>query len=909
MNMKRHLLLVVAFTACMLTVGRAFGQLSKNPDKFLGNITTRGQVEGGGEKYYTLWNQITPENETKWSSVQGNRSSFNWGGADNAYNYAKQHKFPFKFHCFVWGSQYPSWIESLTPQQRYDAIVAWMDAAKKHFPDLQLIDVVNEAIPGHQQGTHFFEEALGGSGKTGYDWIIKAFELASERWPDAILIYNDFNTFQWQKAEFIDLVRTLRDAGAPIDAYGCQSHDLTDMSATNFKSAMTEIQNALKMPMYISEYDIGTSDDNKQKTQVSTQFPLMWEADYCAGVTFWGYIYGATWTTDGNSGLIRDGKDRPAMTWLRSYMKTEKAQNVKSPFPGMVKEASVYVKPKSIRPTVNEPTTITVNARMRTKTIDHVELYAANKLIADMKEAPYVAEYTPTTKSTITLKAVVYTTDSTKYERLSRITAVNPRSPYKEPIPIPGILQCEDFDNGGEGVSWHDTDTKNEGTTRYRTGIGGVDIVEGNGGYAIGYTSTGEWLEYTVDVKEAGLYSIDATGSAGSENASFRLSLADDDNTAVLSDNVVIPCIVQGSWDNYSTVHHRLIANLPEGTHIIHLDITGSQCNLDKIQFNHIEVDNNIKLSLSANPSPAEINELTDIIFNASSSTSTIVSGRLYINNVLVGTAEGDPLVCHYKPTTKGAIAFTAVVVDAEGRESKFAKFNLTVNPKRVPFKELVIPGIIEAEDFDKGGEGFTFHASDSKNNGVTTYRTDTEGVDILKITGGYAVGNTKQNEWQEYTVNVMEEGKYYYEITYASSASAKFSLQLHDDGKLTSLGTITAAGTGGTSTYKSKEGQLYKNLTPGKHIIRISYTTNGINFDKIAFPCTTGTEENAIEEVASAASGCYKVYSTTGVYVGDVRDSGDAGLASQIRKIAGSQGIFIAVDAQSGTSRRIMVR
>lgn len=107
-------------------------------------------------------------------------------------------------------------------------------------------------------------------------------------------------------------------------------------------------------------------------------------------------------------------------------------------------------------------------------------------------------------------------------------------------------------------------------------------------------------------------------------------------------------------------------------------------------------------------------------------------------------------------------------------QESKFAKFNLTVNPKRVPFKELVIPGIIEAEDFDKGGEGFTFHASDSKNNGVTTYRTDTEGVDILKITGGYAVGNTKQNEWQEYTVNVMEEGKYYYEITYASSASAR---------------------------------------------------------------------------------------------------------------------------------------
>ena len=78
-------------------------QLSSNPDKFLGNITTSYNVDYGNEKFYTLWNQITPENESKWASIEGSRrGSFNWGGCDNAYNYAKNHNFPFKFHCLIW---------------------------------------------------------------------------------------------------------------------------------------------------------------------------------------------------------------------------------------------------------------------------------------------------------------------------------------------------------------------------------------------------------------------------------------------------------------------------------------------------------------------------------------------------------------------------------------------------------------------------------------------------------------------------------------------------------------------------------------------------------------------------------------------------------------------------------------
>ena len=89
MKLKQSLL-VIAASLCILP---ASAQLSTNPYKFLGNITTRGNVEAGGgvPKYYELWNQITCENESKWSSVEGSRGNFNWNGANNALPISSMH--------------------------------------------------------------------------------------------------------------------------------------------------------------------------------------------------------------------------------------------------------------------------------------------------------------------------------------------------------------------------------------------------------------------------------------------------------------------------------------------------------------------------------------------------------------------------------------------------------------------------------------------------------------------------------------------------------------------------------------------------------------------------------------------------------------------------------------------------
>ena len=844
----------------LLTSMTASAQLSKNPDKFLGNITTRGQVEAGGgvAQYYTMWNQITCENESKWSSVEGTRGRFNWG-CDNAFNYAKDHHFPFKFHCLVWGAQYPSWLSNLSPSERYNAIVTWMDAIKKKYPKLEMIDVVNEAIGMHQQGNPMMKESLGGEGETGYDWLVKAFELAYERWPDAILIYNDYNTFQYDTDNFLKLVQTLRNAGAPIDAYGCQSHDVTNISVTNLKNAMNKLQNGLKMPMYITELDIDIADDTQQRNQFKNIFPVMWEADYCAGITLWGYIHGATWVD--NSGIIKNGKDRLAMTWLREYMESEKAKTAKSPFPDMKKEASLYVKAAGWNVPKNDSIPITVRLKMRTKTVDHVDLYVKNKFYERLTEEPYVSYYKTTTQGTYDLKAIVTCTDSSKYERLACFNVTNStRRPFNDNIELPGTIEAEDFDIGADKLTYHDSDTRNDGDRTYRSNGGGVDLLKIDDGYVVGHTQTGEWVEYTVNVKEAGLYKFEAIASAGAYNASFKLTLSNYSDQVDLTDEIPVQCAELGEWGNFMSINGRLLVPLQEGKQRIRLNITGGQCHIDKINFSRVELDDDMKVSVKATPSSnVTVGSKVTVRVTASSTNSTIAAVKIYENGVLDTIMTESPYTAEIYPACKGTCVITALAINTEGQESSMiAKTTVTTKNKRIPFKELTIPCVIEAEDFDKGGEGLTFHDSDEKDEGGANYRKDNEGADIIKANGGYAIGYTVAKEWYDYTITVPETGKYTFKVTVASTVeTGKFTISWLRGTTLYSLATVEVPKTG--STYKVIEGSFNRSLTAGQQVIRISITGDKCNIDKIEI-LGTDTAVKGIENDESKPATIYNI-------------------------------------------------
>ena len=814
-------------TVCLFPM-KSQAQLSSNSDKFLGNITTRGQVDYGNEKYYQLWNQITPENESKWGSVEGTKGSFNWG-CDRAFNYAKQHNFTYKFHALIWGAQYPNWFStSMSIKDRYAAIVKWFDAVKKKYNTLPMIDVVNEAVGTHQAGNPMMKESLGGGGKTGYDWLIRAFEMAYERWPDAILIYNDYNTFQWNTDEYIDLVRTLRDAGAPIDAYGCQSHDLTDCSFTNFKNAEQKIQNALKMPMYSTEYDIGTTDDALQLQRYKEQIPYMWEKDYCAGITLWGYIYGATWTTDGNSGIIRDGVDRPAMTWLRQYMQSDTAKTAKSPFPGMKKEASIYITPLALKVVRGDVLPIKVRASMATKTIEKIDLYVGSDLIATMTEAPYVTEYNvPTNASTgwKTLKAVATTTDGFTYERQSRfnvLSSTTKREPYNGTVPeLPCTIKIDEYDKGASGVTYSNAQRS---------------LTMSN--------KDGAWMEYTVDVPEEGIYSFDAEYASIKTGCSFHLSEFTLDGLRFYSDIIEVPKTGNSNTE-FHTLHYVMTEPLTAGRHILCVNIDKGGFYFKSLTFQRYEQDKSISVSVnSIEPATIMVGDSTIINVNASSPNSTIANVKVFANDLLIGTLTEAPYSLEFKPNAKGNYAITAIATDAEGKENVSGKKTLKVNGRREPYlgTPIAIPGVIQAENFDKGGEGFTFHDSDSNREGDVNYRSDSEGVDFVKGNGGTAIGYTAANEWLEYTIDVKEPGEYKYAATVSSGTTGSaFTIALKTATSTYNLAKVNVNQTGNNDwgTYKVQEGKLSRKLQAGEQLIRITINGANCNIDKIELICT----------------------------------------------------------------------
>jgi GH35 family endo-1,4-beta-xylanase len=277
------------------------------PAFFVGNITTNGAVRSDFIQY---WNQITPENEGKWGTVEATRDVYNWSGLDRAYNYAMQNNIPFKQHTFVWGNQAPSWINSLSASEQAAEIEEWIRDYCARYPNTALIDVVNEATPGHAPAA-FAQNAFGSN------WIIRSFQLARQYCPNAVLILNDYNVLSWDTNAFIQMATPAVNAGV-VDALGAQGHGLESRPLSDIQSKLNQVA-ALGLPIYITEYDVARTNDQEQLQIMQTQIPLFYNHPSVAGITLWGYVVGSTWVN--GSGLIQsNGTPRPAMTWLMNYL-------------------------------------------------------------------------------------------------------------------------------------------------------------------------------------------------------------------------------------------------------------------------------------------------------------------------------------------------------------------------------------------------------------------------------------------------------------------------------------------------------------------------------------------------------------------------------------------------------------
>ncbi|HAH23203.1 MAG TPA: hypothetical protein DCL77_05500 [Prolixibacteraceae bacterium] len=327
MKCKSLLLIFVLLFAGSALFGQAT-PIAAGQSTFIGCAYSNGQATG----FSTYWNQVTPENGGKWGSVEGTRGVMNWTDMDAAYNAAKKYGLLFKEHTLIWGSQQPAWMAALDTASQRREIEQWFSLLAARYPAIDYIDVVNEPLHNAPNGmlpwgsttkNIDYAKALGGAGKTGWDWIITSFRMARKYFPKSKLIMNEYgvinSTTETQK--YIQIIKLLQ-ADNLIDGIGEQAHAFTTFgtSATTLKANLDAL-GATGVPIYLTEFDIDGLTDLDQLKEMRRVFPIFWKHPAVKGITFWGFRVGL-WRTDQGANLVtQTGVERPALKWLKAYVK------------------------------------------------------------------------------------------------------------------------------------------------------------------------------------------------------------------------------------------------------------------------------------------------------------------------------------------------------------------------------------------------------------------------------------------------------------------------------------------------------------------------------------------------------------------------------------------------------------
>jgi len=157
------------------------------------------------------------------------------------------------------------------------------------------------------------------------------------------------------------------------------------------------------------------------------------------------------------------------------------------------------------------------------------------------------------------------------------------QDPYKGvAAAVPGKIEFENYDEGGSGVSYSDTDSENKGKV-YREDAVDIEEIDCTNAseekcYALGYTLKDEWLEYTIEVANTAKLFWKARVATGSETAGFHMTI----DGKPFGENVVVENT--GSWTDYKEIAGEG-SEVEKGEHILRVTIDQPYVNLDWIEF------------------------------------------------------------------------------------------------------------------------------------------------------------------------------------------------------------------------------------------------------------------------------------------------------------------------------------
>jgi phosphatidylserine/phosphatidylglycerophosphate/cardiolipin synthase-like enzyme len=267
------------------------------------------------------------------------------------------------------------------------------------------------------------------------------------------------------------------------------------------------------------------------------------------------------------------------------------------------------------------------------------------------------------------------------------------------PAPLPGTIQAENFDEGGQAVAYNDASAGNSGGKYRSTDVDIENTGDAGGGFNVGWMSVGEWLKYTVNVTAAGTYDLEFRLASAGGGGTFHLESNGTNKTGTLS----IPNT--GGWQNWTTVRATGVS-LASGQQVFRIVMDSAGPSGAVMNLNHIRVVSNGEPPPPPPPPAPEIviyaADVPDANLHGNwgkAGDATAAAGVKLQSNDLGGATLGAPLA---SPTDYVDVTFQAEAgvryrlwlrVNAENdskwNDSMYVQFSGAVNASGTPIYRI----------------------------------------------------------------------------------------------------------------------------------------------------------------------------------------------------------------------------
>ncbi len=248
-----------------------------------------------------------------------------------------------------------------------------------------------------------------------------------------------------------------------------------------------------------------------------------------------------------------------------------------------------------------------------------------------------------------------------------------PQSPYGGTRwAIPGTIEAENYDLGGQNVAFNDVTPANEGAA-YRSDAVDIEPVSG-GGFNVGWIQANEWLKYSVNITAAGTYKIDARVAAISAGRAFRIEI---DGATIATINVPNT----GGWQNWQTVTVNNVT-LTAGQKVLRIFANTGDFNVDRVVFSTTASNQapTVSLTAPANNSTYTAPANITISANASDADGSVTKVDFYNGSTLLNSDASAPYSFNWSNVGAGTYTITARATDNQGATTTSAARTITVN-------------------------------------------------------------------------------------------------------------------------------------------------------------------------------------------------------------------------------------